>query len=173
MQFNLDQSIEILGQTPLVLENLLIGLSEEWIQNNEGAETWSPYNIVGHLVHGEKTDWIPRAVIILSPNADKSFDLFDRFAQFRESEGKTLKQLLDEFKILRKQNIQHLRSMEITEADLEKVGKHPAFGAVTLKQLIATWMVHDLNHISQICRVMAKQYKDEVGPWSAYLGILK
>ncbi len=173
MQFNLDQSIEILGQTPLVLENLLIGLSEEWIQNNEGAETWSPYNIVGHLIHGEKTDWIPRAVIILSPNADKSFELFDRFAQFRESEGKTLKQLLDEFKILRKQNIQHLRSMEITEADLTKVGKHPAFGAVTLKQLIATWMVHDLNHISQICRVMAKQYKDEVGPWSAYLGILK
>ncbi len=173
MQFNLDQSIEILGQTPLVLKNLLIGLSEEWIQNNEGAETWSPYNIVGHLIHGEKTDWIPRAVIILSPNADKSFEPFDRFAQFRESEGKTLKQLLDEFKILRKQNIQHLRSMEITEADLEKVGKHPAFGAVTLKQLIATWMVHDLNHISQICRVMAKQYKDEVGPWSAYLGILK
>ncbi len=152
---------------------MLIGLSEEWIQNNEGAETWSPYNIVGHLIHGEKTDWIPRAVIILSPNADKSFEPFDRFAQFRESEGKTLKQLLDEFKILRKQNIQHLRSMEITEADLEKVGKHPAFGAVTLKQLIATWMVHDLNHISQICRVMAKQYKDEVGPWSAYLGILK
>ena len=173
MQFNLDQSIEILGQTPLVLENLLIGLSEEWIQNNEGAETWSPYNIVGHLIHGEKTDWIPRVVIILSPNADKSFELFDRFAQFRESEGKTLKQLLDEFKILRKQNIQHLRSMEITEADLTKVGKHPTFGAVTLKQLIATWMVHDLNHISQICRVMAKQYKDEVGPWSAYLGILK
>ena len=173
MQFNLDQSIEILGQTPLVLKNLLIGLSEEWIQNNEGAETWSPYNIVGHLIHGEKTDWIPRAVIILSPNADKSFEPFDRFAQFRESEGKTLKQLLDEFKILRKQNIQHLRSMEITEADLEKVGKHPAFGAVTLKQLIATWMVHDLNHISQICQVMAKQYKDEVGPWSAYLGILK
>ena len=152
---------------------MLIGLSEEWIQNNEGAETWSPYNIVGHLIHGEKTDWTPRAVIILSPNADKSFEPFDRFAQFRESEGKTLKQLLDEFKILRKQNIQHLRSMEITEADLEKVGKHPAFGAVTLKQLIATWMVHDLNHISQICRVMAKQYKDEVGPWSAYLGILK
>jgi hypothetical protein len=173
MPFDLTKSIEILERTPHVLEALLAGLSEEWIKNNEGPETWSPFDVVGHLIHGEKTDWVPRMEIILSDRADKSFEPFDRFAQFKASQGKSLSQLLSEFKILRKQNLERLRSRNINPADLERKGKHPAFGDVTLEQLLATWVVHDLNHISQICRVIANQHKTEVGPWTEYLGILK
>ena len=173
MEFDLNKSIEILERTPHLLESLLSGLSDEWIKNNEGPETWSAYDIVGHLIYGEKTDWVPRMEIILSDKADKSFEPFDRFAQFTESKGKTLRQLLDEFKFIRKQNLDWLRSRNLTNADWELEGIHPAFGKVTLQQLLATWVVHDLNHISQICRVMARQYKTEVGPWIEYLGILK
>ena len=173
MEFDLNKSIEILERTPHVLETLLSGLSDEWINNNEGPETWSPYDVVGHLIHGEKTDWVPRMEIILSDKVDKSFEPFDRFVQFTESKGKTLRQLLDEFKFIRKQNLDWLRSRNLTSTVWELEGKHPAFGKVTLQQLLATWVVHDLNHISQICRVMAKQYKAEVGPWTEYLGILK
>lgn len=172
MQFDLNKSLEILERTPLVLEAMLNGLSDEWIKNNEGQETWSPYDILGHLIHGEKTDWIPRIEIILSDKADNPFEPFDRFAQFRESKGKTMKQLLDEFKVLRKQNIEQLRSKDLTQDDFARKGKHPAFGQVTLLQLLSTWVVHDLNHISQISRVIAKQYKTEVGPWVEYLRIL-
>jgi hypothetical protein len=173
MQFDLKKSIEVLERTPIVLEELLSGLSDEWIKNNEGPETWSPYDIIGHLIYGEKTDWVPRMEIILRDNADKSFEPFDRFAQFRESEGKALTQLLGEFKTLRKQNIERLRSVNLNEDDWKLEGKHPAFGQVTLQQLLSAWVVHDLNHISQITRVMAKQYKTEVGPWTEYLRILK
>ncbi|HTJ52003.1 MAG TPA: DinB family protein [Cyclobacteriaceae bacterium] len=173
MQFDLNKSLEILERTPFVLEAMLNGLSEEWIRNNEGHETWSPYDVVGHLIYGEKTDWIPRMEIILSQKGDRAFVPFDRFAQFTESANKTLTQLLEEFKTLRKQNIERLRSKDLTQNDFVLTGIHPAFGEVTLAQLLSTWVVHDLNHISQISRVMAKQYKAEVGPWYEYLGILK
>ena len=143
---------------------LLLNLSDRWTRPNEGGETWSAFDIVGHLIHGEKTDWIPRAAIILSSNPTKEFEAFDRFAQFEESKGKSLLQLLEEFKLLREKNIQLLLSMEINEEKLSLTGTHPDFGVVTLSQLLATWVVHDLNHIAQVTRVMAKQYKDEVGP---------
>ncbi|MES2649638.1 MAG: DinB family protein [Bacteroidota bacterium] len=173
MQFNLHKTIEILERTPIVLKTLLSGIADEWTLSNEGAETWSAYDVIGHLIHGEKTDWIPRMEIILSNNPDKHFTPYDRFAQFNESKGKTMQQLVDEFAVLRIQNIETLCQANITNADLEKTGIHPAFGVINLSQLLATWTVHDLNHIAQIARVMAKQYKDATGPWVAYLKILQ
>ena len=173
MQFDLKKSLEILERTPLVLKAMLGGLSDDWIKNNEGPDTWSPYDIIGHLIHGEKTDWVPRMEIILSQKSDSAFEPFDRFAQFAASEGKSLDRLLDEFATLRKQNLERLHSHNLTQGHLMLKGKHPAFGPVTMAQLLSTWVVHDLNHISQISRVMAKQYKVEVGPWVEYLGILK
>ena len=173
MNFSLDKSIEILEHTPMVLNLMLDGISADWITNNEGAETWSAYDIIGHLIHGEKTDWMPRAELILSGNTNKNFIPFNRFAQFEESKGKSLKELLNEFKLLREQNITKLRSIKITKKDLQKKGVHPAFGEVTLSQLLAAWVVHDLNHIAQISRVMAKQYKEAVGPWIEYLKVLR
>jgi len=172
MQFNLNQVLEIIERTPLAIEALLHGVSDEWISNNEGEETWSPFDIVGHLIQGEKTDWIPRMELILSSAPDKTFESFDRFAQFKESEGKTIHQLLAEFKSLRNKNTSLLRSKNLTEADYNKTGIHPSFGQVTLKQLLSTWVAHDMSHIAQISRVLAKQYKDEVGPWAKYLRIL-
>ncbi len=173
MSFDLNKSIEILERTPAVITDMLQGLSEEWIGQNEGPDTWSPYDIVGHLIHGEKTDWITRMNIILSDAPDKKFQPFDRFAQTRDSEGKTLLQLLDVFRSLREQNLQALRSCNLSSEDLAKQGIHPAFGPVSLSQLLATWVVHDLNHIAQIARVMAVQYSPAVGPWVAYLRILQ
>lgn len=173
MKFNLPKSIEILERTPDVLNNLLQNIAIDWTSTNEGGDSWSVYDVVGHLIHGEKTDWIPRMEIILSDNADKTFEPFDRFAQLNENEGKSLAQLLEEFKVLRQENMVQLRAANLTENDLEKTGIHPAFGEITLSQLLATWTVHDLNHIAQIARVMAKQYKAEVGPWVAYLRILQ
>ena len=171
MHFNLSPSIEILERTPNVLIAMLENVSTEWTSNNHGTGTWSVYDVVGHLIHGEKTDWIPRVKIILSDKADKIFEPFDRLAQFKESRGSTLSQLLTEFKALREKNIGILVSEQLTEKDMEQKGIHPEFGEVTLRQLLATWVVHDLNHIAQITRVMAKQYKAEVGPWVKYLGI--
>jgi hypothetical protein len=173
MNFNLNKSTEILQRTPFVLETMLKNVSEEWIMQNEGKETWSPFDVVGHLIHGEKTDWIPRLELILSTRRIKKFEPFDRFAQFEQSKGKTMYQLLAEFKKLRKKNIWTLTSKNLTEADLKKMGVHPAFGNVTVKELLSTWVVHDLNHLAQIARVMAKQYKNETGPWEEYLPILK
>lgn len=173
MNFTIEKSIEILERTPNVLNTMLQNISTDWTLNNEGGETWSVHDIIGHLIHGEKTDWIPRAEIILSEKPDKTFEPFDRFAQFEESRGKSLTQLLDEFKILRKKNIELLRSKKLTDKNLEEKGIHPAFGEVTLSQLLSTWVVHDLNHIAQISRVMAKQYKSEVGSWVEYLRILQ
>jgi len=173
MNFTIEKSIEILERTPGVLRAMLQGVSVDWTSTNEGEETWSVYDIVGHLIHGEKTDWMTRAAIILSENAGKEFTLFDRFAQFEESKGKSLQDLLDEFKILREKNIENLLSKNITANELQEKGIHPAFGEVTLAQLLAAWVVHDLNHISQISRVMAKQYKGAVGPWIKYLKILQ
>ena len=172
MIFSIEKSIEILERTPDVLEAMLENMSAEWTENNEGGETWSVFDVLGHLVHGEKTDWLPRMEIILSDAPDKTFKPFDRFAQFEESKGKTLAQLLDECKELRKKNIGVLSAKNLSGKNLEEKGVHPAFGEVTLAQLLATWTVHDLDHIAQISRVMAKQYKEEVGPWIEYLRIL-
>ena len=173
MNLSITTAIEILEQTPGTLQHMLLHLSAEWTTNNEGGDSWSVYDVIGHLAHGEKTDWMTRATLILSDNTDKHFKTFDRFAQFKASEGKSLQQLLDEFTELRKANIEKLRAKNITASDLLRTGIHPAFGEVILSQLLATWVVHDLDHISQISRVMAKQYKEAVGPWVEYLKILR
>lgn len=172
MNFDLDKTIDILQRTPSVLEFLLKDISNDWALNNEGKDTFSPFDVLGHLVHGEKTDWVPRMEIILSNKAVKTFQPYDRFAQFEESKGKTMNQLLQEFKILRQQNIDLLKLKNFTEYDLLKTGTHPKFGNVSLQELLATWAVHDLSHIAQITRVMSKHYKDDVGPWIEYLPIL-
>ncbi len=173
MKFDPAKSLEILERTPAALELLLNGLSDDWTTNNEGGESWSVYDVIGHFVHGERTDWMARMEIILSGNSDKTFAPFDRFAQFHESKGKTLAMLLEEFKTLRRENLGKWRSKGLTAADYSRTGIHPVFGEVTLSQLISTWAVHDLNHLSQIARVMAHQYKTEVGPWYEYLPLLQ
>lgn len=173
MIFELDRSKEILERTPNVLDTLLTGLSKGWTENNEGKNTWSPYDIVGHLIFGEKTDWIVRIKTILKNSENKLFEPFDRFAQLNEDQNRPISDLINEFKLLREKNLNELESLNITQKDYERVGIHPEFGNVTLKQLISTWAVHDLGHIAQITRVMAKQYTKEVGPWINYLGILK
>lgn len=173
MTFSLHESINILDRTPRVLTVLLLGLPEHWVKRNEGPDTWSAYDILGHLIHGERTDWVPRMEIILSNKRNKTFEPFDRFAQFREDQNLTMSQLLEEFTVMRERSLSNLRSKKLTEAMLTKKGVHPEFGEVTLAHLLATWVVHDLNHIHQICRVLAKQYGTEVGPWAQYLGILK
>jgi DinB superfamily len=170
--YQLTESIGILSRTPLVLESLLQDMPIVWAFNNEGKDTFSPYDVVGHLIHGEKTDWMTRMEIILSDRLDKTFESYDRFAQFKDSKGKTLNQLLIDFKTLRQHNLAMLKSKNLQEKDLLKTGIHPSFGVVTLQQLLATWTVHDLSHIAQITRVMCKQYKEEVGPWKNYLPIL-
>ena len=172
MNFSLENSISILERTPAILNTYLRGLPDGWTMSNEGGETWSPYDIVGHLIHGEKTDWVVRARIILSDAEDKSFEPFDRFAQLSDSKGKSLDALLDEFEVLRCENIKALKSLDISEAALDLTGEHPEFKTVTLRQLLSTWTVHDMGHIYQISRVMAFQYKDSVGPWTKYLKVL-
>jgi len=173
MQFTLDKSIQILERTPAALRNLLDGISEDWTTPNEGGETWSVFDVMGHLIHAEQTDWMNRIQLILSSEPDKTFQPLDRFAQFTNSKGKSLTQLLTEFQDARKKNLNTMAMLNISGHQLALTGKHPAFGEVTLKQLIATWVAHDLNHLSQISRVMAKQYQAEVGPWIEYLRILK
>ena len=172
MNFDLTAGIPILERTPRVLRTMLGGLSSEWIDATEGPETWSPYVIVGHLIHGERTDWIPRAKIILAQGDDRRFTPFDRFAQFRESDGKSLADLLDEFEKLRGDSMATLSSWKLTDEQLALEGEHPAFGSVTLRQLLATWVAHDLGHIAQTVRVMAKQYREAVGPWREYLPVM-
>jgi uncharacterized damage-inducible protein DinB len=173
MDFEISRSIAILERTPTILTAWLQGLDEEWTHKNEGGETWSAYDIIGHLIHGENTDWPTRMEIIVSGKENKTFQPFDRFAQFNESNGKSLSALLEEFTKLRAANIRMLKDASIDENKLRFTGIHPSFGEVSLSQLLSTWVVHDLNHIGQIARVMAKQYKDAVGPWQAYLRILQ
>lgn len=173
MEFELNRTIEVLERTPKILESFLKNLSVEWVTENEGENSWSPYDIVGHLIHGEKTDWIKRIKIILDKDETRTFQKFDRFAQFESSKGKLLNELLVEFSQLRSKNIEELKYLNISDNDLNSKGIHPELGTVSLKQLLSTWVVHDLGHISQISRVMAKQYKTEVGPWAEYLGILR
>ncbi|HUS19482.1 MAG TPA: DinB family protein [Terriglobales bacterium] len=170
MRFNLEEAISVLERTPKVLEVWLRGLPPGWTTQNEGGQTWSPYDVVGHLIHGETSDWIPRIQRILQHGESVPFDKFDREAQFRESKGKTLEQLLGEFAELRAKNLEDLRSLKL---DLAAKGKHQALGTVTMENLLATWVAHDLTHVSQISRVMAHQYRDAVGPWVEFLGVLK
>ena len=172
MEFSISKGIEILERTPETLRQLLHGLSNEWIISNEGGDSWSPYDIVGHLIHGEKTDWMQRLQIVLSDGENKTFTPFDRFAQFEESKGKTLNDLLSEFESLRSENLNQLKALSLSEVHYHLTAIHPSLGQVNLKQLLSTWVVHDLGHIAQISRVMAKQYKSEVGPWLEYLSVL-
>jgi hypothetical protein len=170
--FVIDEATAVLARTPATLDALLRGLPDGWIAAHEGGETWSPYDVMGHLIHGERTDWIPRVRRLLDHGEALAFDKFDRFAQFEESKGKTLAQLLDEFAAVRAQSLRDLVALKLTTADLDRRGQHPAFGPVTLRQLLSTWMVHDLDHVTQVARVIARQYADEVGPWRAYLRII-
>lgn len=172
MEFKLDHAKEILRRTPATLTSLLRGVSDEWLFSNEGPETWSPFDVVGHLIHGEETDWIPRARIILDHGEQRAFEPFDRCAMFEKSKGKSLDELLATFERLRAENLRQLDEMNLTSELLAKSGKHPELGVVMLSQLLSTWVVHDLSHVGQIVRVMCKQYGDSVGPWHAYLPIL-
>jgi uncharacterized damage-inducible protein DinB len=172
MDFSIDKALEVLQQTPNTLQSLLESLSHEWVFSNEGPETWSVFDVVGHLIHGEKTDWIPRLNIILYEE-NKHFVPFDRFAQFEDSKSKSLQDLLHEFSSLRNENLVYLNRLSLSENQLEMTGIHPEFGTITAKQLLSTWVTHDLGHIAQIARVLAKQYKNEVGPWTQYISILK
>lgn len=172
MDFDLTTGTAVLERTPHTLRAMLAGLPPAWTDATEGPETWSPYVIVGHLIHGERADWIPRARIILAQGPERRFEPFDRFAQFRESQGKSLAELLDEFARLRAESLATLAGWDLTDAQLALEGEHPDFGPVTLRQLLATWVAHDLGHIAQTARVLAKQYRDEVGPWRAYLPVL-
>jgi uncharacterized damage-inducible protein DinB len=172
MDFNLTNGVAVLNRTPNTLRAMLSGLSSSWTDATEGPDTWSPYIILGHLIHGERTDWIPRARIILAQGPDRQFPPFDRFAQFRESEGKSLTNLLDSFAQVRAVSLATLTEWHLTDPQLALMGEHPAFGQVTLRQLLATWVAHDLAHVAQIARVMAKQYRDAVGPWREYLPVM-
>jgi hypothetical protein len=168
---NVDDIIALLTRTPASLKALLDGLPDTWINATEGENTWSPYDVIGHLIQGERSDWVPRLRHILEGNM-KPFVPFDRTAQFNESRGRSLTELLSRFATLRKENIAELARMDLTREDLNRKGQHPDFGEVTLGQLLATWAVHDLDHLCQIARTMAKVYSDAVGPWTAYLSIL-
>jgi len=168
----LDEATAILARTPATLDALLRGLPDGWIHAHEGGETWSPFDVIGHLIHGEQTDWVPRCRIILEHGEARAFDKFDRFAQFELAKGRTLDSLLDEFATLRRASLRDLAALDLTDADLERRGTHPVFGCVTLGQLLATWVAHDLDHVIQVARVMGRQYSDAVGPWRAYLRVI-
>jgi hypothetical protein len=173
MDHNLPHTISLLARTPAALNALLRDLPEMWTSRNEGENTWSAFDVLGHLIHGERTDWIPRARMILQFGETKPFEPFDRWGQEREVQGKSLEQLLDEFASLRSESLTELRALNLRSEDLERRGRHPALGVVTLSELLATWAAHDLTHLHQISRVMAHQYRDAVGPWSAFLGVLQ
>jgi hypothetical protein len=172
MDFDLSSGTAVLQRTPWTIRTMLSGLPAAWTAGNEGPDTWSPYDVVGHLIHGERTDWIPRAEIILAQRPNRRFIPFDRFAQFRDSQGKSLEDLLEEFARLRSENLAKLLDWRLTEKELALEGEHPELGAVTLRQLLASWVAHDLGHVAQISRVMAKQYREAIGPWRAYLTIM-
>jgi len=173
MEQNLQQTISLLARTPATLNALLRGLPEEWTLRNEGENTWSVFDVVAHLIYGEHTDWIPRARIILQFGETRAFEPFDRKGHVQESQGKTLAQLLDEFARARSESLDQLRALNLRPEDLERLGRHPAFGPVTLSQHLASWASHDLTHLHQISRIMAYQYREAVGPWRDYLGVLK
>jgi len=173
MDFSLTDGVAVLERTPPTLRSLLHGLSPAWTDATEGPDTWSAYVVLGHLIHGERTDWIPRAQIILAQGPSLRFTPYDRFAQLRESHGKSLANLLDEFAALRAGNLATLASWQLTDAQLALPGEHPELGPVTLRQLLACWVAHDLGHIVQVARVMAKQYRGAIGPWTKYLSVMR
>jgi DinB superfamily len=173
MSQNLEHTISLLARTPAVLDALLRDLPDAWTLRNEGDATWSAFDVVGHLIHGERTDWMPRARRLLEFGETRAFEPFDRWGQARESQAKSLGQLLDEFARLRSDNLRELRALNLKAEDLDKRGRHPALGVVTLSELLATWAAHDLTHLHQLSRIMAHQYRDAVGPWSVYLGVLQ
>ena len=173
MKHNLEHTISLLTRTPAALNALLRDLPETWTLRNEGENTWSTYDVVGHLIHGERTDWMPRARRVLQLGKTQAFDSFDRQGHIRESRERSLEQLLDEFARLRSKNLAELRALNLQPEDLERHGRHPALGVVTLSQLLATWAAHDLTHLHQISRVMAHRYREAVGPWSKFLGVMQ
>jgi hypothetical protein len=173
MEFQIDHAMGVLQRTPSTLNALLRDLPEPWLVHNEGPDTWSPYDVIGHLIHGEETDWIPRAKIILEHGEARAFEPFDRVAMFEKFKGKSIAELLDTFARLRAENLRELQSLSLNADLLDKRGRHPELGVVTLRQLLATWVVHDLGHIRQVVRVMSKNYRDAVGPWRAYLSIFE
>ena len=173
MEFSIDQMIPVLARTPATLDAMLRDLPEEWTHANEGPSTWSAFDVVGHLIHGEQTDWLVRTRLILEHGESRAFEKFDREAQFRDSAGKTLPQLLDEFAHLRAENLVALQALDIQPEQFALRGRHPALGTVTLSELLATWPVHDMTHVHQIARILAHQYRDSVGPWVQYLGVLQ
>lgn len=172
-KFDLQQTIAVLDRTPAALNALLRGLPDEWTRTNEGSGTWNAYEVVGHLIFGELTDWLPRTRVILAGGETRTFEPFDRVGYQKESAGKSLDWLLDEFARLRRENLASLRSLNLQPQDFTRRARHPALGSVTLSQLLATWAVHDLTHLHQISRVMAQQYRGAVGPWTAFLGVLQ
>jgi hypothetical protein len=171
MDFDLDLSLDVLRRSPAALAALLDGVAEPWARGTEGPETFSPFDVVGHLIDGEETDWVPRAGLILA-RGDARFEPYDRFRHRARNTGRSLASLLEEFARLRSANLHTVRSWRLTAAHLELPGQHPMFGRVTLRQLLAAWVVHDLGHIAQAARVMAKQYKDAVGPWVPFMPVL-
>lgn len=173
MDHNLQDTIALLERTPAVLDSFLRDLPEAWTLRNEGEATWSPFDVIGHLIHGERTDWMPRVRMILQFGDSQAFEPFDRWGQVRESQDKSLGQLLDEFARLRSENLTALRALSLRPEDLLLRGRHPALGSVTLSQLLATWAAHDLTHLHQISRTMAYQYRQTVGPWKTYLGVMQ
>ena len=173
MTYSVDEAVALLERTPSVLRAWLTDLPEPWVRATEGPGTWNAFDVVGHLIHGERTDWMPRMEHILTKGESEPFPPFDREAMFAASKGKSLGELLDTFATLRAENLSRVRTRRLTEADLDRRGRHPEFGAVTLRQHLATWVAHDLTHIAQIARVMAKRYGADVGPWKAYLSILR
>ena len=173
MQHNLQHTISLLARTPATLDALLRDLPEEWTMRNEGGNTFNAFDVIGHLIQGERTDWMPRAKRILEFGESRAFDRFARRAQRRESQGKSLPQLLDEFARVRAENLVELRALNVTDQELNRRGLHPELGTVTLSQLLATWAAHDLTHLHQISRIMAHQYREAVGPWTAYLGVMQ
>jgi hypothetical protein len=170
---NLQETMALLSRTPVSLNALLRDLPESWTLRNEGENTWSAFDVVGHLIHGERTDWMPRTNLILQHGDSQAFERFDRWAQVRESEGKSLPELLDEFGRLRAENLDQLRRLNLSKEDLERRGLHPVLGPVTLGNLLSTWAAHDLTHLHQISRIMAYQYRDAVGPWTKFLGVMQ
>lgn len=173
MPHDLDQTLALLARTPAALDALLRGLPESWTHGTEGEGTWSPFEVLGHLIHGERTDWMPRVRMVLQFGESRTFQPFDRWAQERESRGKSLAQLLDEFAHLRAENLTALRSLHLRPVDFERRGRHPALGTVSLSELLSAWAAHDLTHLHQISRVMAHQYRESVGPWNRFLGVLQ
>jgi hypothetical protein len=172
MEFRFEEALPVLRRTPHVLRTLVADLPDSWIRATEGPGTWSPFDVVGHLIHGERTDWMPRVEHILRHGESQPFPPFDREAMFAASKGRSLDELLETFEALRRESLDRLAALDLTESDLDRRGRHPEFGPVAMRQLLATWVAHDLSHLNQVVRVMARQYSEAVGPWRAYLSVL-